>query len=85
MIEGLLGVSPRDCSIDYELTSFANGVTSGNRTRTSGLYKDGMDFFKKKSYYNGDLEYTITYYLTQEIGITAEDITIFKGLVLESI
>lgn len=85
VIEGLLGVSPRDCSIDYELTSFANGVTSGNRTRTSGLYKDGMDFFKKKSYYNGDLEYTITYYLTQEIGITAEDITIFKGLVLESI
>ena len=84
LIEGLLGVSPRDCSIDYELTSFANGVTSGNRTRTSGLYKDGMDYFKKKSYYNGNLEYTITKYLTDEVGITASDIDTFKGIVLEN-
>ena len=85
LIEGLLGVSVKDCSIDYELTSFANGVTSGNRTRNSGLFKDGMDFFKNKNYYNGNLEDTITQYLTNEIGISIEDINAFKNIVLEDI
>ena len=75
VIEGLLGVSAKDCSIDFELTSFANSVTSGNRVRTSGTYKDGMNFFKGKSYYsnysndvNHQLQNTITHYFVNEVG-----------------
>ena len=75
VLEGLLGVSAKDCSIDFELTSFANSVTSGNRLRTSGTYKDGMNFFKAKSYYNNyandvnhQLQNTITYYFVNEVG-----------------
>ena len=75
VIEGLLGVSAKDCSIDFELTSFANKVTSGNRTRNSGTYASGMDFFKKKSYYstyandvNHQLQNTITHYFVNEVG-----------------
>ena len=92
VIEGLLGVSAKDCSIDFELTSFANSVTSGNRVRTSGTYADGMNYFKGKSYYSDfandpdhQLQKTITKYLIDEVGISAADIETFKSLLLEDI
>lgn len=45
LIEGLLGVSVKDCSIDFELTGFAGGVTSGDRPRnqTGYLFFQGME------------------------------------------
>lgn len=45
LIEGLLGVSAKDCSIDFELTSFARNVTSGIRDRnnSSYLFYQGME------------------------------------------
>ena len=45
LIEGLLGVSVKDCSIDFELTGFAGGVTSGDRPRNSTgyLFYQGME------------------------------------------
>ena len=45
LIEGLLGVSVKDCSIDFELTCFAGGVTSGDRPRNSTgyLFFQGME------------------------------------------
>lgn len=92
VIEGLLGVSAKDCSIDFELTSFANSVTSGNRVRTSGTYADGMNYFKGKSYYSTfandpdhQLQKTITKYLIDEVGISEADIETFKNLLLEDI
>ena len=92
VIEGLLGVSAKDCSIDFELTSFANSVTSGNRVRTSGTYADGMNYFKGKSYYSTfandpdhQLQKTITKYLIDEVGISEADIETFKSLLLEDI
>ena len=92
VLEGLLGVSARDCSIDFELTSFANDRTMGNRVRTSGTYKDGMDYFKGKSYYSTfandpdhQLQKTITKYLIDEVGISEADIETFKSLLLEDI
>ncbi len=96
LIEGLLGVSAKECSIDYELTSFANGVTSGNRTRNTGLFKDGMDFITGKSYYKNPvttddyytdnlLQYAITKYLIDEIDISEADILAFQNAVLEDI
>ena len=92
VIEGLLGVSAKDCSIDFELTSFANSVTMGNRQRTSGTYADGMNYFKGKSYYSTfandpdhQLQKTITKYLIDEVGISEADIETFKSLLLEDI
>ncbi|MBR6857247.1 MAG: tyrosine-protein phosphatase [Bacteroidaceae bacterium] len=92
VIEGLLGVSAKDCSIDFELTSFANSVTMGNRERTSGTYADGMNYFKGKSYYSTfandpdhQLQKTITKYLIDEVGISEADIETFKNLLLEDI
>ena len=45
LIEGLLGVSVKDCSIDFELTGFAGGVTGGDRPRNSTgyLFFQGME------------------------------------------
>ena len=89
----MLGVSAKDCSIDFELTSFAKNVTSGNRERNSSgyLYYQGMEDFKKKSYYstfkaeNAEtaLMKTINKYLVDEVGISQSDIDAFKSIVLE--
>ncbi len=93
LIEGLLGVSAKDCSIDFELTSFAKNVTSGNRERNSSgyLFYQGMEDFKKKSYYSTfkaedeatALMKTINKYLVDEVGISQDDIDLFKSKVLE--
>ena len=97
-VEGLLGVSAKDCSIDYELTSFANKVSNalGTRPRNAGLFKSGMDFFTGKSYYKTPvttdsyytdnlLQYAITKYFIDEVGISEADIVAFKNAVLEDI
>ena len=93
LIEGLLGVSAKDCSMDFELTSFAKNVTSGNRERNSSgyLFYQGMEDFKKKSYYatfkaedeSTALMKTINKYLVDEVGISQEDIDAFKSIILE--
>lgn len=59
LIEGLLGVSVKDCSIDFELTGFAGGVTGGDRPRNSTgyLFFQGMEntsgSFKGLANYDG--------------------------------
>lgn len=93
LIEGLLGVSAKDCSMDFELTSFAKNVTSGNRERNSSgyLFYQGMEDFKKKSYYatfkaedeSTALMKTINQYLVEEVGISQDDIDTFKSIILE--
>jgi len=83
LIEGLLGVSAKDCSIDYEMTSFAKNVTDGNRERnkSSQLFYQGMDFFSEKT--GSTLQEKINNYLVNEVGITQSDIDNFKSIVLE--
>ncbi|MBR1436286.1 MAG: tyrosine-protein phosphatase [Bacteroidales bacterium] len=93
LVEALLGVSPKDCSIDFELTGFAGRITSGDRPRNSTgyTYYQGMNFFKQKSYYStyeaqdkaSAIQKTIEHYLINDVGISAEDIATFKNLVLE--
>lgn len=83
LIEGLLGVSLRDCSIDYEITSFAGSMTGGTRTRNSGNFSSGVSFFKNQGS-NLTLQEQITKYLISDaVGITAEEIAAFKEDVLE--
>ncbi len=85
LLESLLGVSPKDASIDFELTGFAGRITSGDRPRnaTNYTYYQGMDYFKGKSYYNGNMQETVIQYLTDELHISSEDIQAFLNAVLE--
>ena len=87
LIEGLLGVSEKDCSIDYELTSFS---VSGKRYRigkNTALgsedydFRDGIKFLRELP---GDtFQDKIETYLVGTIGISQEDINDFKSLVLK--
>ena len=76
-LESLLGVSPKESSIDFELTGFAKHATGGNRERnnTGYTYYQGMEYFTGKSYYKDfaddpkhQLQKTITKYLLDEVG-----------------
>lgn len=83
LVEGILGISVKYSSIDYELTSFARNVTSGDRTRNSGLYQDGLNFFK--NYDGNTLQEKINNYLVNDVGITQADIDTFKSIILEDV
>ena len=106
LIEGMLGVSPKDCSIDFELTGFAKNVTSGDRERNNigYLFYQGMEGSSSSGWGGGSslpgfmqeedgvpvfegstLQEKITNYLINDVGITAEEIEEFKGIVLENI
>ena len=85
LIEGLLGVSIKECSIDYELTSFARNVTSGDRTRNSGLFSDGISFFKKQdgSTLQEQVENYVKSLSNEQYHFTDEAIEAFRNAVLE--
>ena len=87
LIEGLLGVSEKDCSIDYELTSFS---VSGKRYRigkSTALgsedydFRDGIAFLRALP---GDtFQDKIETYLVGTIGISQADIDEFKSIMLQ--
>lgn len=86
MLEGLLGVSLTDCTIDYELTTFSTAAGSRARNSSSMCYiKDAVTFLNKEE--NGGtgttLQEKITYYFINKLGISEADIENFKNWVLE--
>lgn len=89
LIEGLLGVSVRDCSIDFELTSFAKGVTYGERLRNSTgyLFFQGMEnssgTFKGLGKYDGATFQEKCANYVKTLGFTDEQIEAFRNAVLE--
>ena len=82
LIEGLLGVSEKDCSIDYELTSFSEAA--GLRYRTGRpqdyYFRQGIDFLRKQS--GNTFQDKIENYV-KSIGITQSQIDEFKSIVLQ--
>lgn len=83
LIEGLLGVSEKDCSIDYELTSFSEAAELRYRTGQPRDYyfRQGIDFLRGQ---DGDtFQDKIENYLVNTVGILQEDINKFKSKVLE--
>lgn len=83
LIEGLLGVSEKDCSIDYELTSFCESVGGRYRTGkpTDYDFRDGIAFLRGQK---GDtFQDKIENYLVNEVGIRLADIDDFKSRMLE--
>ena len=83
LIEGLLGVSEKDCTIDYELTSFCSSV--GARYRIGGTndynFRDGIAFLRGKD--GSTFQEKIENYLVNTVKIDQADIDEFKSLVLE--
>ena len=83
LIEGLLGVSEKDCSIDYELTSFCSSV--GDRYRTGKPtdydFRDGITFLRALP--GTTFQNKIETYLVNQVGISQSDINDFKSLMLE--
>ena len=88
LIEGLLGVSEKDCSIDYELTSFS---VVGSRFRIGYVpgqsedydFRDGIAFLRSQGDEGDTFQDKIEKYLIGTVGITQAEIDEFKGLVLE--
>lgn len=83
LIEGLLGVSEKDCSIDYELTSFCGSVGGRYRTGkpTDYDFRDGIAFLRNLE---GDtFQNKIENYLVNTVGIQQAAIDEFKALVLK--
>lgn len=88
LIEGLLGVSEKDCSIDYELTSFS---VVGSRFRIGYVpgqsedydFRDGIAFLRSQGYEGDTFQDKIEKYLIGTVGITQTEIDEFKSLVLE--
>ena len=83
LLEGLLGVSEKDCSIDYELTSFSDAV--GLRYRdgspTDYYFRQGITFLRGQ---NGDtFQDKIENYLVNTVEISQTDIDEFKSIVLQ--
>ena len=83
LLEGLLGVSEKDCSIDYELTSFSDAV--GLRYRdgspTDYYFRQGITFLRGQT---GDtFQDKIENYLVNTVRISQADIDEFKSIVLQ--
>ena len=86
IIEGLLGVSLTDCTIDYELTTFSTAAGSRPRNSSSMCYiNDAVKFLNQTD--NGgtgtSLQEKITYYFINKLGISETDIENFKAWALE--
>ena len=83
LIEGLLGVSEKDCSIDYELTSFSNAV--GLRYRTGKprdyYFRDGIAFLRRQE--GATFQDKIENYLVNTVKVPQKSIDAFKDRVLE--
>ena len=88
LIEGLLGVSEKDCTIDYELTSFS---VSGGRYRVGQVqgqsqeyvFRQGIAFLRGKGKTDDTFQEKIENYLVSEVEIDQDVIDEFKRLVLE--
>ena len=83
LMEGLLGVSEKDCSIDYELTSFSEAAELRYRTGQPKDYyfRQGISFLRGQA---GDtFQDKVENYLVNTVGISQADIDEFKGIVLQ--
>ena len=90
LIEGLLGVSEKDCSIDYELTSFSDaaGLRYRNAQKPAEDYtfREGIAYLRALSAADNQantFQNKIENYLVNTVGIKQTAIDEFKGIVLE--
>ena len=92
MLEAMLGVSANDCSIDYEITTFAGPIIGSTSSPGSRLRNDtGFNYFKDARNYISGLGYSsvlslqgkVIKYVNEELGISMDDINAYLEEVLE--
>ena len=83
LIEGLLGVSEKDVSIDYELTSFSDAAGKRYRDGTPECYtfREGIAYLRNLP--GTTFQNKIETYLVNTVGISQADIDDFKSRILE--
>ncbi|MBO4768890.1 MAG: tyrosine-protein phosphatase, partial [Bacteroidales bacterium] len=84
ILEGMLGISEKDCSIDYELTTFSRAV--GNRPRDGSqndhYFSQGLALLRGQS--GSTFEQKCTNFLTSsKVGVSEAKINQFKNYILE--
>ena len=88
LIEGLLGISEADCSMDYELTSFSvvglRGRDGSGQDHYWGSSRSDKGLALLRSQTGDTFEQKCTNYLTS-IGVSDSKIAAFKRTILESI
>ena len=85
LLGGLLGMSYTDLIIDYELTSFSYNLREHDKIGEHSNFPSLIEGLKTVSNSNGekDISEMIEYYLVNKVGITNEEISQFKNLMLE--
>lgn len=81
LLEAVLGVSPKDCSIDFELTSFSK---VGTRLRDGNINSSGLEtYYYIDEYVNGGTFKDNAYQLLLDYGVSPEQISLFRKYMLE--
>lgn len=81
LLEAVLGVSPKDCSIDFELTSFSK---VGTRLRDGNINPSGLEtYYYINEYERGSTFREKAYNILLDYGITDEQISSFRNYMLE--
>ncbi len=91
ILESLLGAPLSECEIDYELSSFAGGVTSGPRTKRSGMALEFVNMFvkgKHEDYFAGARSYdevpqAVEDYVVNTLGISGGLVNSFREAMLK--
>ena len=81
LLQAVLGVSPKDCSIDFELSSFSK---VGTRVRDGRYNSSGLNTYSYINSYGkgGDFKEN-AYYLLRDYGVTDAQIAEFRKYMLE--
>ena len=82
ILEGVLGISEKDCTIDYELTSFSMGEIRGrDGSGVDYFFSWSLNLFRSQE--GNTFQEKMTNYLLG-VGITQDRIDAFKNAVLEA-
>ena len=85
MLEGLLGISEKDCSIDYELTSFSTAVGMRPRdgSQNDHYFTKGLALLRRQS---GETfqEKCNNFLTSSKVGVSQAKIDQFKSFILEN-
>lgn len=88
LIEGMLGISEADCSMDYELTSFSVVGLRGRDGSGEDHYWGSKNSPKGLAFLRGQtgssFEQKCTNYLINTVGVSEDKINNFKSFILES-
>ena len=83
MLEGLLGISEKDCSIDYELTSFCSpvGMRPRDGSQNDHYFSRGLALLRSQD--GETFQEKCNSFLTSKVGVSQDKINQFRNFILE--